>query len=272
MRLSRHLVPLLGLCAVALVGSEAMASTITQNMSWTIDRAGTTTKYRVTAYGDSIYAGYRGSLSSVAQARRAVGRRRVPVASCGTPTSRSSAAPSRARWRPTSTTTRSSPSARTCRPPTPASSRSRCAATTACRRAAASPARAAPATTAPLNTALANCTTYQQSAMQYINTNATRARKLKVVSNLYYPGYAADNALSSCTDSGDRAEGQQAEHVPALHRAHELARLQLRQHRTASRAPTASRSTWAPTTTRTATARSTPTRSATCRASRRRPT
>ena len=68
MQLRRHLVPFLGLCAVTAVGSEAMASTITQNVSWTIDRAGTTAKYRVTAYGDSIYAGYRGSLSSVARA------------------------------------------------------------------------------------------------------------------------------------------------------------------------------------------------------------
>ena len=41
MRLSRHLVPLLGLCAAAMVSSEAMASTITQNVSWTIERAGT---------------------------------------------------------------------------------------------------------------------------------------------------------------------------------------------------------------------------------------
>ena len=67
MRISRQLVPLLGLCAVAAVSSEAMASTITQNVSWTIDRAGTTAKYRVVGYGDSIYAGYRGSISSVAK-------------------------------------------------------------------------------------------------------------------------------------------------------------------------------------------------------------
>src|ERR1044071_5863057 len=55
------------LAAAIAVSSPAMANTITQNVSWTIDRAGTTAKYRVTAYGDSIYAGYRGSLSSVAK-------------------------------------------------------------------------------------------------------------------------------------------------------------------------------------------------------------
>ncbi len=50
-----------------LWGLPAQANTLTQNSSWTIDRAGTTTKYRVTAYGDSIYAGYYGSLSRVAK-------------------------------------------------------------------------------------------------------------------------------------------------------------------------------------------------------------
>src|SRR3982750_4349266 len=42
-------------------GSESAANTLTQNVSWTIDRAGTSTTYRLVAYGDSIYAGYNGS-------------------------------------------------------------------------------------------------------------------------------------------------------------------------------------------------------------------
>src|SRR5262245_35581978 len=68
MRRTRRLGPLCGFLAAAVVtGSGAMASTLTQNLSWTIDRAGTTAKYRVTAYGDSIYAGYTGSISSVAR-------------------------------------------------------------------------------------------------------------------------------------------------------------------------------------------------------------
>jgi hypothetical protein len=36
--------------------------------------------------------------------------------------------------------------------------------------------------------------------MAYINANAYSGVTLKVVSNLYYPGYAADNALSGCND------------------------------------------------------------------------
>jgi hypothetical protein len=43
--------------ALLSLGLEAAASTLNQNVSWTIDRAGTSTKYRVAAYGDSIYAG-----------------------------------------------------------------------------------------------------------------------------------------------------------------------------------------------------------------------
>jgi hypothetical protein len=53
---------------------------------------------------------------------------------------------------------------------------------------------------APLQNALANCTTYQQAAMQYINANAYPGTKLKVIVNLYYPGYDADNTSSNCND------------------------------------------------------------------------
>ena len=49
------------------LGAGAAANTLTQNVSWTIDRAGTTTKYRIVAYGDSIYAGYNGSITNAAK-------------------------------------------------------------------------------------------------------------------------------------------------------------------------------------------------------------
>jgi hypothetical protein len=52
-----------------------------------------------------------------------------------------------------------------------------------------------------LDSALSACTTYQELAMQYINANANPATKKKQIMNLYYPGYDADNGLSSCTDS-----------------------------------------------------------------------
>src|SRR3990172_4318466 len=67
-KVSQHrgrILPVAVFAAVAAMSSGALASTLTQNLSWTIDRSGTTTKYRVVAYGDSIYAGYYGSLSRV---------------------------------------------------------------------------------------------------------------------------------------------------------------------------------------------------------------
>jgi hypothetical protein len=39
------------------------------------------------------------------------------------------------------------------------------------------------------------------AAMDYINANAYAGTKLKIITNLYYPGYAADNVQSSCRDA-----------------------------------------------------------------------
>jgi len=64
----RALLPALALLAL---GSEVAANTLTQNVSWTIDRPGTSTRYRLVAYGDSIYSGYNGSVYSAAKTRPA---------------------------------------------------------------------------------------------------------------------------------------------------------------------------------------------------------
>ncbi len=56
-----------------------------------------------------------------------------------------------------------------------------------------------------LTTALNNCKTYVAAAMDYINANASANVKLKVISNLYYPGYNADNVQSKCKDSATGA-------------------------------------------------------------------
>ena len=52
---------LLPAIALGLVAMQAGANTLNQNVSWTIDRSGTSTKYRVGAYGYSIFAGYNGA-------------------------------------------------------------------------------------------------------------------------------------------------------------------------------------------------------------------
>ena len=51
LRLCAAMLTVLGCVAVA---GDSYASTLTQNLSWTIDRAGTSAKYRVTSYGDSV--------------------------------------------------------------------------------------------------------------------------------------------------------------------------------------------------------------------------
>jgi hypothetical protein len=54
---------------------------------------------------------------------------------------------------------------------------------------------------AGLDTAVSNCKFYVAAAMDFINANAYPSAKLKIISNLHYPGYAADNVQSSCKDA-----------------------------------------------------------------------
>ena len=171
------------------------------------------------AYGDSIYAGYYGSIIERRQARRAVGRRRVPLAAVERRHRGDPAHQVGRGGRRTSTTTRSSPSARTCRRPTPASSPSRCAATTACRRAATSPARAGTCNYAPLDTALANCTTYQQLRDAVHQRQRLRGHDAEDRLEPLLPGLRRRQRAQQLQRPEHRPEGQQAEQVPALPRA-----------------------------------------------------
>jgi hypothetical protein len=70
-----------------------------------------------------------------------------------------------------------------------------------------------------LDTALANCTTYQQLGMQAVNQYATTATA-KMISNIYYPGYNADNVLSGCNDptTGQKIN-KQTKFLPSLARS-----------------------------------------------------
>jgi len=199
----------LGVCAVLLaVGSIAGASTITQNVSWTIDRPGTSTTYRITAYGDSIYAGYRGSLSSVAKraAPHVDGeylsqlwnadievRRRTKSGAVASDIYNNKIVAERSYMQSANTRVVTFEMCGN----DGLQARSNFAG------------QSGTCNLAPLNTAQSNCTTYLQSAMDYINANANAGTVLKVVSNLYYPGYAADNALANCTISGVRPNKQE---------------------------------------------------------------
>jgi hypothetical protein len=70
--------------------------------------------------------------------------------------------------------------------------------------------------TAGLDTAVANCKTYVAAAMDYINANAYAGVKLKIISNLHYPGYNADNVQSSCRNAGDNTVNLQQLFLPKL--------------------------------------------------------
>ncbi|HWP65896.1 MAG TPA: SGNH/GDSL hydrolase family protein [Candidatus Limnocylindria bacterium] len=196
-----------GVLAIA-AGGAAHASTVTQNTSWTIDRTGTTTRYRITAYGDSIYAGYYGSISRVA--KRAApwvdGEylakqwnadieviRRTKSGAVASDIYNNKIVAERSYMQTSNTRVvtfemcgndglqaRSNFSGQS----------GTCDLT-------------------PLDNALAACTTYTAAAMDYINANANPTTRLKVITNLYYPGYAADNALANCTINGVRPNKQE---------------------------------------------------------------
>jgi lysophospholipase L1-like esterase len=185
-------------CTV-LLATSAHASTLTQNLSWTIDRSGTSTKYRVVAYGDSIYAGYYGSITNVIKRAATTvdseylakqwGTDILNVRRCKSGAVASDVYNNKivAEHSYMQTTDTRVVTYEMCGNDG-LQARSNFAG------------QSGTCNYAPLDTALANCTTYQGAAMDYINANAYSGTKLKIVSNLYYPGYGADNALAGCTD------------------------------------------------------------------------
>ena len=196
---SRKSIVLFSTLAVFGMASQAMASTLNQNVSWTIDRAGTTTKYRIAAYGDSIYAGYNGSITSAAKnAATTVDAeylaalwnadienvRRCKSGAVASDIYNNKIVSERSYMQSTNT---------------------RVVTFEMCGNDGLQARSSFKGQTGTCNygvmdTALNNCKTYVQSAMSYINANAYSGTRLKVIANLYYPGFNADNVLSSCTD------------------------------------------------------------------------
>ncbi len=186
-----------GVLALAVSG-PAMGSTINQNTSWTINKSGATATYRAVAYGDSIFAGYYGQLFSVA--RRAAPLvdgeyavypwnanlevvRRTKSGALASDIYNNKIVGERSYMQASST---------------------RIVAFEMCgndglQARSNFAGQSGTCNYGPLDTALSNCTNYMQLAMQAINQYATTA-KVKIIANLYYPGYAADNALSGCND------------------------------------------------------------------------
>ena len=211
------------LTAVLLaVGAQAAASTLNQNVSWTIDRAGTTSKYRVVAYGDSIYAGYNGSTTSAA-------RYSAPTVD---------AEYLSAQWNADIESVRRTKSGAIAedvynnkivaeRSYMQASS-TRVVTFEMCGNDGLQARTAYKSQTGTCNDAVLtaaenSCKTYVTAAMDYINANAYSGVKLKVISNLHYPGYAADNTQSSCKDPNTGATVKmQDKFLPSLARINHM--------------------------------------------------
>ncbi len=198
------------------IGSPAMANTLNQNVSWTIDRSGTTAKYRLVAYGDSIYAGYNGSVSNAARfaaptvdaeylsARWGADIESVRRAKSGAVASdvyNNKIVAERSYMQAASTRVVTFEMCGNDGLQARSSFKSQ---TGTCNYAV-------------LDTAVNNCRVYVAQAMDFINANAHPNTRLKVISNLYYPGYAADNVQSGCRDAGTgQTVSMQDRFLPAL--------------------------------------------------------
>lgn len=203
-RFRRSLQTLLPSVVLLAFGAEAAASTLNQNASWTIDRAGTSTKYRSVAYGDSIYAGYNGSISSAAKFAAPTVNAEYLSAQWGTDMQSvrrtKSGAVASDIYHNKIVAERAYMQA----------SNTRVVTFEMCGNDGLQARSNFKSQTGTCNysglTAAENsCRTYVTAAMDYINANAYPGVKLKVISNLHYPGYATDNTQSSCKDASTGA-------------------------------------------------------------------
>ncbi|MFZ6749918.1 SGNH/GDSL hydrolase family protein [Undibacterium sp. Ren11W] len=189
---------------VLALGAQAAASTLNQNVSWTIDRAGTTSKYRVVAYGDSIYAGYNGSTVNAAKyAAPTVDAEYMSAlwnADIESVRRTKSGAIASDVYNNKIVAERSYMQASNTRVVT-----FEMCGNDGLQARSSFKSQTGTCDYSVLTAAEASCKTYVTAAMDYINANAYSGVKLKVISNLHYPGYAADNTQSSCKDASTGA-------------------------------------------------------------------
>ena len=196
-KIVRALIPTAVLLAI---GSPALASTLNQNVSWTIDRSSTTAKYRVVAYGDSIYAGYNGSTSNAAKYAGTTVESEYLSALWNADVENVRRAKSGAIasdvYNNKIVAEKSYMQAASTRVVTfEMCGNDGLQARTAFKK------QTGTCNYSGMNTAVSNCKTYVAAAMDYINANAYAGVKVKIISNLHYPGYNADNVQSSCKDA-----------------------------------------------------------------------
>lgn len=198
--LGRATLAVLAVCLAA----PAVASTLTQNVSWTINRAGTTAKYRIVAYGDSIYAGYNGSVTSAAKySAPTVDAEYLAAkwnASIESVRRAKSGAVASDVYNNKIVAEKSYMQAASTRVVT-----FEMCGNDGLQARSAFKSQTGTCNYAGMDAAVASCKTYVASAMDFINANAYSGVKLKVISNLHYPGYNADNTQSSCKDASTGA-------------------------------------------------------------------
>jgi lysophospholipase L1-like esterase len=193
----RRLLPAALLLAIA---GPTAANTLNQNVSWTIDRAGTTAKFRVVAYGDSIYAGYNGSTTNAARysAPTVEGEYLAALWNADIETIRraKSGAVAQDVYQNKIVAERSWMQATSTRVVT-----FEMCGNDGLQARSAFKSQTGTCNYSGLETAVNNCKTYVAAAMDYINANAHPNTKLKIIANLYYPGFNADNVQSTCRDA-----------------------------------------------------------------------
>ncbi len=186
--ISRILVHLVFMLGFLLASGDAFANSITQNSAWTIDRSTTTAKYRIVAYGDSIFAGYNGSISSV-------DRRAAPYVQGEYLSNAWNADVEVIRRTKSGAKADAIYDKLVSERSYMQTTNTRVVTFEMCgndflQARSAFAEQTGTCSFSGVDDALAACTTYQELAMQAINQYATTAKK-KMIMNIYYPGYAA---------------------------------------------------------------------------------
>lgn len=196
----RDFLPVLAVSSVLAVSTPSGADTLAQNVSWTIERPEATTTVRIVAYGDSIFAGYKGSISRVATWAAPSVDGDYASAKWGTNVEIIRRAKTGAKARDVYENKIVGDASWMETPETRVVAFEMCG-NDALQARSAFAGQNGTCDYTQLDKALDDCTTYQEMAMVFINANAGAGVVLKVVTNLYYPAYDADNTPAGCVDA-----------------------------------------------------------------------
>jgi cysteine-rich repeat protein len=205
----RNGVRLVAAVATVLWTAHAGASTIAQNSAWRVTRPGATTTFRIVAYGDSIFAGYTGATTVARRAAPLVnGEYTAALMGQNVMVNRRCQSGATASQIYTSRINTTADRAFMQDPSTRIVMFEMCGNDYLQARSSFK-SSSGTCNYSGLQSAGATCKQYTELAMQNINQFAHPNTQMKIVMNLYYPGFDADNAYSNCTDpvNGDPANG-----------------------------------------------------------------